>query len=313
MNKYHFNKILIIKHGSLGDIINSTSVITAITKKYSKAKIDILTSDNYLSFFEKMNMIYQIHIDNRSGLIETIKLLLFLNKKKYNLIIDLQNSNRTKFYGFFLKTLSTVLINGTHNYSDFKYEYNKFDPPSVIDGLVNQVKILGVNASKRPDLNFIQIISNNDLNFLNKDFFIINPGCSNKNNYKKWAANNYAYICKYLISNKILPVLIGTESDRDSIEKIKKIVPEAISLMNQSPLEVVLTLSKNALGAISNDTGPAHLIASTDCKLHLVLSSKSNVNTVIPQSDNVTFSQSNDINNIKPEDVIIKIKKILDD
>ena len=70
-------------------------------------------------------------------------------------------------------------------------------------------------------------------------------------------------------------------------------------------------LAKNALGALSNDTGPAHLIASTNCKVHLVLSNRSNVKTVIPQSDNVTFNQADDINNIKTEDVLPKIEKII--
>jgi len=310
MNKYHFKKILIIKHGSLGDVINATSVITAIRKQYINSKIDILTSSLYSKFFKKMDTSYQIQIDNRNGFIKSLQLLFLLNKKKYDLIIDLQNSNRTKYYAIFLKIFSKVLINGTHIYADLKYQYNKSDPPSAIEGLVNQVNLLGINAIKRPNLNFLESKENN-LDFLDKDFFIINPGCSNKNNYKKWPALNYSIICKYLISNKILPVLIGTESDRESIEIIKKNAPDSINLLNKSPLEVVYILAKNALGALSNDTGPAHLIASTNCKLHLVLSSRSNVKTVIPQSDNVTFNQADYINNIKTEDVTSNIKKII--
>jgi len=310
MKKYHFKKILIIKHGSLGDVINSTSVITAIREKFINATIDILTSTPYSQFFKKMDASYQIHIDNRNGFLKSLKLLFFLNKKKYDLIIDLQNSNRTKYYAFFLKTFSKVLINGTHIYADFKYQYNKIDPPAVVVGLVNQIKLLGIDAIARPNLNFLEFKINN-LDFLDKDFFIINPGCSNKNNYKKWSAQNYSIICKHLISNKILPVLIGTESDRESIEIIKKNAPDSINLLNKSSLEVVYILAKNALGALSNDTGPAHLIASTNCKLHLVLSNRSNVKTVIPQSDNVTFNQADDINNIKTEDVLPKIEKIV--
>tara|TARA_B100001250_G_scaffold217916_1_gene187011 strand:- start:1647 stop:2585 length:939 start_codon:yes stop_codon:yes gene_type:complete len=310
MSKFHFKKILIIKHGSLGDVINSTSVITAIREKFISAKIDILTSTPYFQFFKKMDKSYQIHIDNRNGFIKSLKLLFFLSKKKYDLIIDLQNSNRTKYYAFFLKIFSKALINGTHIYADFKYQYNKSNPPSVVVGLVNQIKLLGIDAITRPNLNFLEY-NVNKLDFLDKDFFIINPGCSSKNNYKKWSAQNYSIICKYLISNKILPVLIGTESDRESIEIIKKNAPDSINLLNKSPLEVVYILAKNALGALSNDTGPAHLIASTNCKLHLVLSIRSNVKTVIPQSGNVTFNQADYINNIKTEDVKSNIKKII--
>ena len=81
MNKYHFKKILIIKHGSLGDVINATSVITAIRKQYINSKIDILTSSLYSKFFKKMDTSYQIQIDNRNGFIKSLQLLFLLNKK----------------------------------------------------------------------------------------------------------------------------------------------------------------------------------------------------------------------------------------
>ena len=55
MNEYQINKILIIKHGSLGDIINATSVITATRQKYKNSEIDILTSSSYSSLFKKMH------------------------------------------------------------------------------------------------------------------------------------------------------------------------------------------------------------------------------------------------------------------
>ena len=82
-------------------------------------------------------------------------------------------------------------------------------------------------------------------------------------------------------------------------------------MLNKSPLDIIYNLSTIAVGAISNDTGPAHLIASTGCKIHLILSSKSNVKTVIPQSNNVTYNQADDINDINPEKVFIHIDKIL--
>ena len=313
MNKYQFNKILIIKHGSLGDIINATSVIAATRQKYKNSQIDILTSSSYCSFFKKMNKNFTIHEDNREGIVKSLKLLFFLNKKKYDLIIDLQNSNRTKYYALLLKIFSKVKINGTHQYANFRYTYHKYDPPSVIDGLVSQVKLINIDALSRPVLDFLKTSTNENIDFLDKDFFIINPGCSNKNDYKKWSPQNYSIICKYLITKNILPVLIGTESDRESVEIIKKNVPECIDLLNKSPLESIFSLANKALGALSNDTGPAHLIASTDCKLHLVLSSRSGVKTVIPQSANVTFNQSDDINNINPDDVQLFIDKMLND
>ena len=74
-------------------------------------------------------------------------------------------------------------------------------------------------------------------------------------------------------------------------------------------MNVVYQISKKALGAISNDTGPAHLIAASGWKIHLVLSSFSNVHTVIPKASNVTFTQKNNINEISVEEIIEELKK----
>ena len=311
MKKFQYNKILIIKHGSLGDVLNSTSIIKAIYDKYNSSEIIILTTSAYSSFFKKFNSNFTIYNDERKGLLKSFKLLSYLANKNINLIIDLQNSNRTFYYNLFFRIFSKAKINSTHFFSNYRYKYSKLDPPPVIHGLSNQVNLLEIKPHAKPYLNFFKKNLKGDFNFLDKSYFIVNPGCSNKNSYKKWPAENYIEVCKHLLNNKVVPILIGSEDDRASIEEIIKQVPNSINLLNKSPLDIIYNLSTMAVGAISNDTGPAHLIASTGCKIHLILSSKSNVKTVIPQSNNVTYNQADDINDIKPEKVFIQINKIL--
>jgi ADP-heptose:LPS heptosyltransferase len=311
MKKFQYKKILIIKHGSLGDVLNSTSIIKAIYDKYNSSEIIILTTSAYSSFFKKFNSNFTIYNDERKGLFKTLKLLSFLVNKNINLIIDLQNSSRTFYYNIFFRILSKAKINSTHFFSNHRYKYSKLNPPSVIQGLSNQVNLLEIKSDEKPYLSFLRKNLKSDFNFLDKAYFIVNPGCSNKNSYKKWAAENYVEVCKYLINSKIVPVIIGSENDRESIEEIIKQVPDTISLINKSPLDIIYNISIMAVGAISNDTGPAHLIAATGCKIHLILCSKSNVKTVIPQSNNVTYNQADDINDIKPKNVFAHINKIL--
>ena len=77
-----------------------------------------------------------------------------------------------------------------------------------------------------------------------------------------------------------------------------------LNLFNKSPLSIIFQLSQKAIGAISNDTGPAHLIAASGCPIHLILSDFSNTKTVIPQGTNVSFSRKKNIKNISVEEVI---------
>ena len=62
MKKFQYKKILIIKHGSLGDVLNSTSVIKAIYDKHHSSEIIILTTSAYSSFFKKFNKNFKIFI-----------------------------------------------------------------------------------------------------------------------------------------------------------------------------------------------------------------------------------------------------------
>ena len=77
-----------------------------------------------------------------------------------------------------------------------------------------------------------------------------------------------------------------------------------LNLFNKSPLSIIFQLSQKAIGAISNDTGPAHLIAASGCPIYLILSDFSNTKTVIPKGTNVSFIRKKDIKNILVEEVI---------
>ena len=109
----------------------------------------------------------------------------------------------------------------------------------------------------------------------------------------------------------VIPVLIGTNEDKKIIELISNEDDKILNLCDKSPLDVVYTLAIKAEGALSNDSGPAHLIAASGCNIHIILSSFSNPKTVIPQSENVSFSQSNKIFQISSNDIIEKIKNFI--
>ena len=303
-------KILLIKHGSLGDIISSTSAIYDIRNHYRKDKLIILTMQKYKFFFEESCFFDEILIDNRKNFFLTILIFKKILLLKFDLIIDLQNSKRTSIYALLLRLLSKVKINGTGLFSTHRYKSLSKNLPSVINGLSNQVEILEIKTTRKPYLEWLNKDPFNFKSLANQNYIIINPGCSSKNFQKKWPAENYAKLCSYLISIGILPIIIGSYLDQEAVKIIENKEKKILNLLNKSPLNVVFQLSQKAIGAISNDTGPAHLIAASGCRIHLLVSGFSNVETVIPQGDNVSYTQQRMIENILVEDVIKKLNKI---
>ena len=95
------SNILIIKHGSLGDIAQASGVIQDISENHKDDDVFILTTKPYLELFRKNPHIKEPILDRRLSRFNLFYLYsLMKSLKKYNFlkIYDLQNSNRTSFY-----------------------------------------------------------------------------------------------------------------------------------------------------------------------------------------------------------------------
>ena len=99
------SNILIIKHGSLGDIAQISGAIQDIKENHLNDKVFILTTSPYEKLFQKCPYIDKVYIDprlSRLNLLYLSKLKKMMFKLKLVKIYDLQNSSRTSFYRKFL-------------------------------------------------------------------------------------------------------------------------------------------------------------------------------------------------------------------
>ena len=121
------SNILIIKHGSLGDIAQISGAIQDIKENHPNNKVFILTTFLYQELFCKCPYIDEVYIDprlSRLNLFYLLKLKKIISKLRLVKIYDLQNSSRTSFYRKFLfnkiewSSTETTLPTGI-NKSDF--------------------------------------------------------------------------------------------------------------------------------------------------------------------------------------------------
>ena len=101
------SNILIIKHGSLGDLIQANGAIKDIKKFYHNRKVFLLTSQSYAIFMSECPYIDGVIIDKRLprwNIFYLLKLKKMLSRFSFKKVFDLQNSSRTNFYrNFFFK------------------------------------------------------------------------------------------------------------------------------------------------------------------------------------------------------------------
>ncbi len=257
MKKFQYNNILVVKHGSLGDIAFSLLAMGTIRKYFNDINIDLITESKYVNFLKKSDNFNSIIEDNRKGFLDTLKIIFKIYKNKYDLIIDLQNSNRTNYYWLLLKYFSKSKINGSRSNCDIRYTIPLQGTESPQKGLYNQIRLLGINEIS-DDLEWL--VTNTDEIIEDKIIMLI-PGASKSGKYKQWPTQKFAELALILENKNYKICVVGQDTDKEITNIIKKKCKNLIDLTGKSPPEIIYSIAKKSHLVVSNDTGPGHIAA----------------------------------------------------
>ena len=257
MKKSQYNNILVVKHGSLGDIAFSLLAMETIRKYFNDTKIDLVTESKYTNFLQKSGNFNSIIEDDRKGFLNTLKVIFKIYKNKYDLIIDLQNSKRTNYYWFLLRYFSKSKINGSRSNCNIRYTIPTQGTESPQKGLYNQLKLLGINQIS-DDLGWL--LKNTDKIIADKLIMII-PGVSKSGKHKQWSSQKFAELAKILENKSFKICVVGQDSDREITNIIKENCINIVDLTGKSPPEIIYSIAKKSHLVVSNDTGPGHIAA----------------------------------------------------
>ncbi len=308
------SNILIIKHGSLGDLIQANGAIQDIKNSFKNSKILLLTSRAYLEFMSECPYVDGVLLDQRLprwNLLYLLSLKKLLHKYKFSHVFDLQNSKRTKFYkNFILKdpvwsTSETSLETG-EKLSDFNQD-------SVLNRIEKQLKKSNIKIKNTKDINLtwcIKDISRNLKQYTNGDYILIFPFCSKKHTQKKWPYFSELIVkIKEVYKNKY-PILIapGPEELEEARELNAKIV-----LDNRKSVKInfLISLINSAKYIISNDTGPAHICSHLNKKGLALFGSHTTAKKVNIGNINFKTITVDLLSELKVEEVLENMKKDL--
>ena len=307
------SNILIIKHGSLGDISQISGVLRDIKETYKDKKIFILTTLPYVVLLSKCPYIDGVLIDKRLprwNILYLVKLKKLLSKFDFFYVYDLQNSSRTSFYRKFLLNITnwssteTILKKGEKK-KDFNNE-------SVLERFKIQLEHsdVKINHTLKPDFSWAMTNVNRIVNkYFGKKFILLFPFCSPQLSHKKWPYfNDLIKIIKTKHSNIEIAIAPGP----GEIEEAKKI--EAVLITNKGKslnhMELAGLINKSSY-VIANDTGPAHMAAHLG-KMGLVLFGyHTTAKKVSIETNNFKAISAERLMHLKAEKVYSEIKEKL--
>ena len=311
------SNILIIKHGSLGDIAQACGAIQDIFENHKDDKLHILTTRPYVDLFKKNPFISDVILDKRLSRFNLIYLYsLMRHIKKYNFVkvYDLQNSSRTSFYKRVLFPNSNLNI-WSSSETTLPSDKTKieFDKNPVLDRFDHQLKASGLNTAHTmlPDFSWsCSDISNIKSNYKLDKYILLFPFCSAHLTAKKWP--HYNELIQKINERYQDQYKIIVAPGPNEIKEAENINALCI-LDNGKALDItqLATIIKDSSFVVANDTGPAHMAAHLNSKGIVLFGSHTTAFKVSIERENFKPIQVADLNNLSSEKVLEKISNSL--
>ncbi len=250
------SNILIIKLGSLGDVVQISGALRDIREHHKNEKITILTTSKYINLFKNCPYVDNCLEDERLpryNIFYLLRLRKIINSLNFNKVYDLQNSNRTNFYRKFL-------INVKNWSSSRDIPENKYNN-SVLQRFDEQLRKSNIQTlyTLKPDFSWAAEKANNYNLDTDKKYILFFPFCSRDLIHKRWP---YFSELINLIKQNHPEYSLVVAPGPGEIEEAKSLDTK-IALNNNLPLNFfqLASLIKKSHLVIANDTGPAHMAA----------------------------------------------------
>jgi lipopolysaccharide heptosyltransferase I len=270
-------KILIVRLGSLGDIIHAIPAAAAIRRAYPQATIDWLVDGRHEDLLELVPPIdgrVAVTTSRVGSVLETVRRL---RQRRYDVAIDLQGllksavlarlSGAARVVGF-----PTALLR--ERAAALFYTQVEGDPAArhVIDKNLSILKALAIRV---PDADFplvdrrpeIAAAARARLGIGPSDrFAIINPGAAWPN--KRWPPVYFAEVIRGLASRHNLRSLVLWGPGEEGIAQNVVTASDGNAAVSSSTtIAELVSLTKAAALVISGDTGPLHVAGAVGTPL----------------------------------------------
>lgn len=278
-----FNRILVIKLSSLGDVIHSLPFLAALRQKYPRARIVWAAHPAFSHLIPGPPWVDEVIEFPRPSLkrpfrslADLIRLRRKLLAENFDLSIDLQglfksalvaalSGSRTRLGTAFMREGSSLISRRIRGANADGH---------AVERSLDVARFLGAEVAKVeypfPDLSEFERSVNAKLSADNSltqsPYIVFAPGA--RWSTKLWPATHFAELATRFLNDGWRVILAGAPSDREITKQIVDAVPRdvadgrLIDFVGRTSLQELAALIKNSSLFVSGDTGPLHIAAA---------------------------------------------------
>lgn len=290
-------RILIIKLSALGNVILSLGPFAAIRAHHPGAEITVLTTPPYAAWLSSAPWFDHVIANGRPAWWDfagMLRLRAALREGGFTRVYDLQTSGRSSRYLRFFPGDARPEWCGIAPGASHPHRMPPGTGMHDIDRQYAQLAVAGITEQRPVDLSW----STADLSrfSLPASIALLVPGSSAHRPGKRWPAARYGELARWLMARGITPVVVGTASEAALATPIMAAEPGAIDLTGRTNLPELTELTRVAMVAVGNDTGPMHLAAAAGCASVVLFSGGSDPKLCAPRGHWVRTLREPDLN-----------------
>jgi len=290
-----YRRVLVIKHGALGDVIQALGPMAAIRAAHPTARITVLTTAPYAGFLALSPYADAVWTDPRPPWWDApgwLRLRRALRAEGFERVYDLQTSSRTQRY-FRLLGPGPPEWSGVAPGCSHPHRSPARDTLHTLERQAEQLALAGIVAVPPPRVDWV--VDDGRAPAIPDGAVLLAPGGAAHRLAKRWPIAAYARLARRLVEAGRVPVVLGTAGEAGLGQAIAAAGPGILDLTGRTRIVDLVLLARHARAAVGNDTGPMHAIAAAGCPSTVLFSAASDPDLCAPRGAGVTVLRVPDL------------------
>lgn len=299
------DRILVIKLGALGDVIQALGPMRAIREHHPDAYITCMTTAPFMDLIAQTGFcdtVWEHRRPSNIDLMGWITQRLKFRARKFRRVYDLQTSSRSN--RLFKLQWPGPYPEWSGNASGCSHPHKNpaRDLMHTLERQAEQLADAGISVTPPPSLDGL----GEDISHLNipSPYCLVVPGGAAHRPEKRWPTDHYRDAIQRIIATGVTPVIVGTRAEGSLAREITAEIDGVINLVDQTSLLSLVSLAKGALFALGNDSGPMHVSAVAGIPSVVLYSHASDPALCAQRGSSVTILRKPSLNEITVEEVM---------